>query len=219
MARCPFSLARIAKVTDSGQVIYRAEKPECRPFPEPASRDLFGGVSRNFQVFAVLDFLAELTQHIPDKGEHLVSYYGWYSHRCRGARAAKSGDNSAHIDRRLLEEAKTDAAQRRQARSWAMLIQRVWEVDPLKCAKCGGQMQVVSFIEARQEEVIRRILEYCGLWQGPPSRLPPARPPPRGGCQGGGRIDRLRPRPPRSQGPPGGSPGMLRAGRIHRRGR
>ena len=59
-----------------------------------------------------------------------------------------------------------------------MLIQRVWEVDPLKCAKCGGQMQVVSFIEARQEEVIRRILEYCGLWQGPPSRLPPARPPP-----------------------------------------
>jgi len=39
--------------------------------------------------------------------------------------------------------------------------------------KCGGQMQVVSFIEARQEEVIRRILEYCGLWQGPPSRLPP----------------------------------------------
>ena len=40
-------------------------------------------------------------------------------------------------------------------------------------------MQVVSFIEARQEEVIRRILEYCGLWQGPPSRLPPARPPPR----------------------------------------
>ena len=110
--------------------------------------------------------------------EHLVRYYGWYSHRCRGARAAKSGDNSAHIDRRLLEEAKTDAARRRQARSWAMLIQRVWEVDPLKCAKCGGQMQVVSFIEARQEEVIRRILEYCGLWQGPPSRLPPARPPP-----------------------------------------
>ena len=34
-----------------------------------------------------LDFLAELTQHIPDKGEHLVRYYGWYSHRQRGQRA------------------------------------------------------------------------------------------------------------------------------------
>jgi len=178
MARCPFSLARVAKVTDSGQVIYRAEKPECRPFPKPASRDLFGGVPRNFQVFDALDFLAEVTQHIPDKGEHLVRYYGWYSHRCRGVRAAQSGDNPPRIDRRLLEDAKTEATRRRRARSWAALIQRVWEVDPLKCAKCGGQMRVISFIEARQEEVIRRILEHCGLWLGPLPGLPPTRPPP-----------------------------------------
>jgi hypothetical protein len=33
-----------------------------------------------------LEFLAEVTQHIPDKGEHLVRYYGWYSHRQRGIR-------------------------------------------------------------------------------------------------------------------------------------
>jgi hypothetical protein len=48
-------------------------------------------------------------------------------------------------------------------------------------------MQVVSLVEARQEEAIRRILEHCGLWQGPPPRLPPARPPP----------VRRRPPPPR----------------------
>jgi len=135
-------------------------------------------VPRNFQVFDALDFLAELTQHIPEKGEHLARYYGWYSHRSRGARAAKSPDNPPHIDRRLLEAAMTDATRRRRARSWAALIQRVWEVDPLKCTKCGGQMRIVSFIEARQEEVIRRILEHCGLWHGPPHRLPPPRPPP-----------------------------------------
>jgi hypothetical protein len=210
MARCPFSLARIAKVTDSGQVIYRAEKPECRPFPKPASRDLFGGVPRNFQIFDAIDFLAEVTQHIPDKGEHLVRYYGWYSHRRRGLRSGSgsfscraptsdspkndngkkrcltpSASGDVYIDRHLLQAAKTDAT-RRQARSWAALIQRVWEVDPLKCSKCGGQMRIVSFIEARQEEVIRRILQHCGLWQGPPRRLPPPRPPP----------ERRRPSPP-----------------------
>ena len=58
------------------------------------------------------------------------------------------------------------------------MIQRVWEVDPMKCAKYGGQMQVVSFIEAHQEDVIRGILKHGGLWQGPLPRLPPARPPP-----------------------------------------
>jgi hypothetical protein len=37
------------------------------------------GPSRNFQVFDPLDFLAEVTQHIPNAGEHLIRYYGWYS--------------------------------------------------------------------------------------------------------------------------------------------
>ena len=40
-----------------------------RRFPRPASPDLFGGspgVARNFQVFDALDFIAEITQHVPD---------------------------------------------------------------------------------------------------------------------------------------------------------
>jgi hypothetical protein len=64
-------------------------------FPGAASADRRGGPCRNFQVFSALDFLAELTQHIPDKGEHLVHYYGWYSHRQGGLRAkSDSGDVS-----------------------------------------------------------------------------------------------------------------------------
>ncbi|MCP4778246.1 MAG: hypothetical protein GY880_28865 [Planctomycetaceae bacterium] len=50
------------------------------------------GPRRNFQVFSALDFLAEVTQHIPNKGEHLVRYYGWYSHRQRGMRAKAGSD-------------------------------------------------------------------------------------------------------------------------------
>ena len=41
-----------------------------------AGRDLFDGVARNFQVFDPLDFIAELTQHIPESRKHLVRYFG-----------------------------------------------------------------------------------------------------------------------------------------------
>ena len=34
-------------------------------------------------------------------------------------------------------------------------------------------MRIVSFIEARQEEVIRKTLQHCGPWHDPPPRAPP----------------------------------------------
>ena len=37
-------------------------------------------------MFEPLDFLAELTQHIPEKGDHQIRYYGWYSNKSRGVR-------------------------------------------------------------------------------------------------------------------------------------
>ncbi len=37
MARCPLSLARMTRVTDEDSVIYRAEKVECRRFPQAAA--------------------------------------------------------------------------------------------------------------------------------------------------------------------------------------
>ena len=67
-------------------MVYKAEHDSCRRFPEPASGDLRAGVNRNFQVFDPLDFLAEVTQHIPNKGEHTVRYYGFYSNKSRGMR-------------------------------------------------------------------------------------------------------------------------------------
>ena len=52
-----------------------------------------------------------------------------------------------------------------------MLIKRVYELDPLACPECGGQMKVVAFIEPPQGDVIEKILRHCGLWH--PSRAPP----------------------------------------------
>ena len=58
-------------------------------------------------------------------------------------------------------------------RRWAMLINRIYHADPLRCARCGGSMKIIAFIEADQGDVIRKILEHCGLWEDPPSRSPP----------------------------------------------
>jgi hypothetical protein len=193
--RCPFSLARVVRLTDDGSVIYHAEKDHCGRFPGPASADLRGGPRRNFQVFSALDFLAEVTQHIPDKGEHLVRYYGWYSHRRRGLRAKPLRESSTQqdaasvttsesgpirIDRSAVAaQASADGGPRAgNVSTWARLIRRVWEVDPLACPECGGTMKIISFIERRQQDVIERILRHCGLWEGALRTLAHPRAPP-----------------------------------------
>jgi hypothetical protein len=38
-------------------------------------------IQRNFEVFTPCEFIAAITQHIPDKSFQLVRYYGWYSNK------------------------------------------------------------------------------------------------------------------------------------------
>jgi len=52
-----------------------------------------------------------------------------------------------------------------------VLIKAVFEVDTLKCPKCGGAMKIISFIE--EEDVIRKILKRCNLWKEPAPGSPP----------------------------------------------
>jgi len=168
MTRCPFSLSRLVKVTDAGQVIYKAEKDACRAFPEPQGDGLRPGAKRNFQILSPLEFLAEFTQHIPPRGAHLIRYYGRYSNKARGMRrkaAARQEPAAARLP-----------AAKRCSRAWAMLIKRVYEADPLLCPKCGGTMKVVAFLEPPQGSVIEKILRHCGLWNPSMPRPPPGEP-------------------------------------------
>ena len=57
---------------------------------------------------------------------------------------------------------------------WAALLKQVYEVDPLVCPKCGGQMKIIGFIDRHQREVIEKILRHCGLWEEAPARAPPS---------------------------------------------
>ena len=41
---------------------------------------------KNFSINTADEFIADITQHIPEKSFQLVRYYGWYSNRMRGER-------------------------------------------------------------------------------------------------------------------------------------
>ncbi len=50
-------------------------------------------------------------------------------------------------------------------------IKKIWEVDPLKCPHCLGEMKIISFIKDR--DVIRQILKHLNLWHIPKQPRPP----------------------------------------------
>ena len=58
---------------------------------------------------------------------------------------------------------------------WAVLIARIYEVFPLLCPLCGGQMRLIAFITEGTQ--IRKILDHIGVDSEPP-HISPARGPP-----------------------------------------
>jgi hypothetical protein len=50
----------------------------------------------------------------------------------------------------LSESSSPPASQCSQ--TWAMLIKRVYEIDPMVCPKCGDAMKVVAFIGPPQRQ-------------------------------------------------------------------
>jgi len=109
---------------------------------------------RKSKTFIALDWLAQLTTHIPNKREPLVRYYGFYSNRCREDRKKKGKDDTipAVVDSGLPSKV--------FQQNWARLIKKIYEIDPLLCPKCQGQMKIISFID--QHFVIKKILKHLG---------------------------------------------------------
>jgi hypothetical protein len=114
------------------------------------------------KTFDGLDWLAQLTTHIPDKNEQMVRYgacppwRSFYSNKSRGMRreADKEDDVPALIHSEL--------SRKEFRKNWARLIQKIYNVDPLSCPKCLGSMKIIPIIE--DEQVISKILKHLGLW-------------------------------------------------------
>ena len=61
-------------------------------------------IKRNFQVFSACDFIAAITQHIPDKRFQMVRYYGWYSNKMRGQRRKRAEEEAARESAATAEQ-------------------------------------------------------------------------------------------------------------------
>lgn len=150
-----------------GQYIVRAPLSQERMtyIPKEQSKDSIakviykGKTSKKTKVFYAIDWLARLTIHIPNKGEQMVKYYGYYSNKSRGLRKKEE---------QRFKEGKTETIQysniirKKFNKKWARLIQKVYNVDPLICPKCSGKMRIISFIE--EEPLIKKILKHLKLW-------------------------------------------------------
>ena len=80
----------------------------------------------------------------------MVRYTGYYSNVCRG-RIKKQGIAESEY---VIEDGQYNIG---CSKNWARLIKKIYEVDPLVCPKCGGDMRIIAFIE--DYKVIGKILD------------------------------------------------------------
>ena len=94
-----------------------------------------------------------MASHIPDKGQVLQRYYGWYASRTRGIRRRAGTEGQQTVYAAPVPVPLHEARRRR-----AELLRRIFEVEPLECPRCGQTMRIVAFIT--EPQVIDRILDH-----------------------------------------------------------
>jgi len=111
----------------------------------------------------------------------IARYYGLYSSRTKG-KAVKDGSLAkfgykSNAAENVKPEGPTDGsketvASRASRQSWARLIQKVYEIDPLVCPKCGHEMRVIALItdpdECKHSLEVNKILECLKRNNAPP---------------------------------------------------
>ena len=151
LLRCPVSLSRIHWTPGSNTLFYESKSFHDDPlFSHPQGETL-----------DILEFLARVLTQIPEPRKHGIHYFGAYSSKARVYRKKRNltleSLGASHTSA-SQEEPKLSPKKRAALRkSWAQLIRRVYQVDPLKC-DCGGTLRVISFIT--EHKVIRKILSH-----------------------------------------------------------
>ncbi len=74
------------------------------------------------------------------------------------------------ITDRAQESGPAEYFSQQRRRSWARLLRKIYEVDPLKCSQWDSRLQIIAVIQPGS--VIREILQHLDLW-GEPQRAPP----------------------------------------------
>ncbi|MFT5123436.1 MAG: hypothetical protein ACI9QL_002400 [Candidatus Omnitrophota bacterium] len=121
-------------------------------------------IHRNFQIFTPCNFVAAITQHIPDKSFQLVRYYGWHSNKMRGQRNQRAKKEVDEVgDEVEIIEVSDHRPRRIPSKKWRDLIKKVWEADAMIDPTCQREMRIGSLIDERN--VIEKRLKCLGLWE------------------------------------------------------
>lgn len=149
--------------TDTDQV--RVLTP---PHPQSGSREL---------LLDPLDWIHALATQIPDPALHLVRYYGAYANRSRNApgRATFSEIEAGRASEERTKEEGTESHGHSVNRSsWARLLRKILEVDPLLCPRCWIEMKIVAVIldPAIVDQILRH-LAHAGTKDPFEERPPP----------------------------------------------
>jgi hypothetical protein len=155
-----FKASNVAYEPDKERVVYKLPKPHVD--------------GRTELVLTPMEFLGRVAELIPTPRRNLLRFWGVFApnHAMRRTivRCAK-GEQIA-----VFPSEKKKRTRRTRARlTWAALIRRIFEDDPLRCP-CGGQMRIVKFLTEPSE--CAEFLESHGL-QIATADPKPARAPPR----------------------------------------
>jgi hypothetical protein len=161
-ARPPFAVERLRK--EGAALVYRCAKPHSEP----------GSDKRGAKVdelhLTPLELIARIAALVPPPRTH--------RHRYFGVLAPNSPLRAAAVALGHSIPSTPEPAPPKRSKAhylWAVLIARIFEVFPLLCPMCGGQMRLIAFITEGVQ--IRRILDHIGVDSQPP-HISPARGPP-----------------------------------------
>jgi hypothetical protein len=199
-ARPPFAMERLRKA--GGELVYRCAKQHSEPGSGQRDKRSAKGKTGEELHLTPLELIERIAALIPPPRTHRHRYFGVLAphspHRAAVTEMAQSAAaQPTQPEKVQAEPASTDAGEgalgagnprptqaeptqpvppKRPAHYlWAVLMARIYEVFPLVCPICGGQMRIIAFITHSAD--IRHILEHIGVETEPP-RITPARGPP-----------------------------------------
>ena len=149
-ARGAIALSRLSEL-DDGRYAYRMK----RPLPDGRTHLVLDGVG----------LLRKLAPLIPPPRFHLLRFHGVFAPNAK-QRSRVVPKPPPQAEAAATTTAKADRLRVRPTTSpyrldWAAALKRVFGIDVLRCARCGGRLVILAFIERRS--AVRAILDHLGL--------------------------------------------------------
>jgi len=128
------------------------------------------------------EFLDRIALLIPPPRRHRHRYHGVLAPNAPlrkqvtiRAGLPVTGESVESVDKSKAGDSEVQTVGCSFASIWAMLLARVYEINPLVCPRCGGEMRIISFVT--ELEAVGRILRHIREPDSAPE-ISPARGPP-----------------------------------------